>query len=943
MRPLELKLQAFGPYAGKVDIDFSRFGDHGLYLIYGDTGSGKTMLFDAIAYALFGESSGDRDVRTLRSDFADANTPTEVELTFEHAGRTYTVARRPQQQLARQRGGKADSAFVTRAAAAELVSGDVVLASNTRQVNECVIDLLGLSYGQFRQVTMIAQGAFRDLLCTDPAEREVVLRKIFGTEELDRFSSELANKAREAQEELDEARRNFSQCISRMDRGIVVVHDPVQRVLSMPEPGLAADDCIGAAEQILVRQQEEVAAAEKTREEAQEKTVEARMRLRAAEEAVAALEAHSKAQYALTKANAHLTIYDKALKEARADYDARHAKLVARADELKRALPRYDELEERRGLLEQMERENARLAEERGKRESKRAHLESAVAQARVELNVAQDVAGQLERAKAARDEVARNVERVRKTSDSLAALAGDRVTLATRAGEVQRARDNAAEARGQADALFEALVADDAAFVASSLEQGKPCPVCGSLDHPSPATPTEVAPDRSSLADARERQRAADEALARLQDAYFTLRATVEERSRGVLADAKELVGAQASVAFDEGGEQAEQVAASQIAKLGQALRDQEADEVERVRALEAKLSELDALRNQLQQDEKELGAIRAELVDLASSCEAAAANVATARGRVEEVAASLPLSSRDEAQAALQKVERSRSEVEKALADATDALEAAQREQASAASVLQERKARLTELGVTEDDEVHGIGKQRKELMIAQTTERNAQKDVRNASSRLALNKQAVEEMRSIARQLPTLERAAAAALRVSRIARGQASGTNRISFERYVLGFYFDQIVICANKRLSVMSSGHYQLVRNSEGESRGKGGLSLDVVDYATGKRRPVSSLSGGESFEASLSLALGLSDYAQQRAGGMHLETVFIDEGFGSLDPESLEQVMRVLSDLASGDCLVAIISHVEELEKRIEQRIEVKASSEGSSVQVVTG
>jgi exonuclease SbcC len=163
------------------------------------------------------------------------------------------------------------------------------------------------------------------------------------------------------------------------------------------------------------------------------------------------------------------------------------------------------------------------------------------------------------------------------------------------------------------------------------------------------------------------------------------------------------------------------------------------------------------------------------------------------------------------------------------------------------------------------------------------------------------------------------------------------------NRISFERYVLGFYFDQIVICANRRLSVMSSGHYQLVRNAEGESRGKGGLSLDVVDYATGKRRPVSSLSGGETFEASLSLALGLSDYAQQRAGGMHLDTVFIDEGFGSLDPDSLEQVMRVLSDLASGDCLVAIISHVEELEKRIEQRIEVKASAEGSSVEVIAG
>ena len=222
-----------------------------------------------------------------------------------------------------------------------------------------------------------------------------------------------------------------------------------------------------------------------------------------------------------------------------------------------------------------------------------------------------------------------------------------------------------------------------------------------------------------------------------------------------------------------------------------------------------------------------------------------------------------------------------------------------------------------------------------------MAQTAEQAADKAVRSTEARVSLNERTLEEMRSIAARLPGLERAVQAADRVSRVARGKVG--NRISFERYVLGFYFDQIVICANRRLSVMSSGHYQLVRNSEGESRGKGGLSLDVVDYATGKRRPVSSLSGGETFEASLSLALGLSDYAQQRAGGIHLDTVFIDEGFGSLDPDSLEQVMRVLSELASGDCLVAIISHVEELEKRIEQRIEVQASNEGSSVRVVAG
>ncbi len=943
MRPLELKLQAFGPYAGSVDIDFSRFGDHGLYLIYGDTGSGKTMLFDAIAYALFGESSGDRDVQTLRSDYADSETPTEVSLTFEHAGREYTVRRCPQQQLARRRsGGEGSSALVKRAAVAELTSGDVTLGSSTRQVNECITDLLGLSYGQFRQVTMIAQGAFRDLLCTDPAEREIVLRKIFGTEELDNFAAELAKNAREAQEALDVARSEFETCVNRLDRGIVEIHDPLQRTLSKPHPALAAKDCIDAARGIVDRQRDEVSLAEKDRDDAREATVQARLELRKAEEAGAAIDAAEEAQRKLVRANAHVKVYSKALDDASADYDERHRALVAREEELTRALPRYDELERRHTALKEAKNRSEDLLGQRKKREDERARLEESIAQARVELSVAQDVSGKLEHAKALRDETARQVERAKEIAESLSRLAKDRTALITKAGEVDRAREEATRLRAEADELFSALIADDAAFVASSLETGKPCPVCGSIEHPSPAKPTNVAPDRSSLTVARERQRKADERLSDLQDAYLQLRAAVDERSRSTLAETAGLLGSSSADGTEQlRGEAAERQATIEVAKLRQTLRDRAAEQEQASRALEAKLKELELLRTQLTADEQTLVSVREALVELAGSCEVALADVASEQARVDEVSASLPCPSRDEAQRSLKQVIKERKEAEFELNEARNSLEKAQREQASATSVLAERRARLEELGVSAGDEKPGTGKQRKALLVAQAAEQAADKAVRGAEARVALNERTIEEMDAIAQRLPGLERAMAAADRVSRIARGQASGTNRISFERYVLGFYFDQIVICANKRLSVMSSGHYQLVRNAEGESRGKGGLSLDVVDYATGKRRPVSSLSGGESFEASLSLALGLSDYAQQRAGGMHLDTVFIDEGFGSLDPDSLEQVMRVLSDLASGDCLVAIISHVEELEKRIEQRVEVKASAEGSRVQVV--
>lgn len=941
MRPIELTMTAFGPYAQTVEIDFSKFGDHGLYLIYGDTGSGKTMLFDAIAYALFGESSGGRDVQTLRSDFADDDTPTEVKLTFEHAGSTYCVRRCPQQQLARQRGkSEGSSALVSRAAVAELTRGDVTLGSNTRQVGEQITSLLGLNYGQFRQVTMIAQGAFRDLLCADPSEREMVLRKIFGTESLDRFSAELMQASRDATDKLEEARHSFERCIARLDRGIVVVHDSVQRILSRNNPSLSADDCIEAAEVIVERQRGEVTRAEEDRDKAREATVEARIQLRAAEDAAAALKGTEEAKRNLVRAQAHVAIYKKALDEATENYDERHRELLSRETELTNSLPRYEELEQRRAAALEAERKSDELAKTREDREKTRGALESSVAQARVELSVSQDVAGDLQQARSQRDEMQERSRRVREVSDALGQVSRQRVELTTAAGRVERAQREATEARKEADELFVSLVADDAAFVASTLVAGEPCPVCGSREHPLPAAPADVAPDRSSLNEARSRQEAAESRLREEQDAYLSMRAQVSERSRTCLRETKELAGEPAQPFADEAEE--ERWAISKLAELRVTLDDQYVEQAEKVRALELKLDELESLRKKLSEDEVALEAVRKELDSLAGSCEVARADAASAQARVEEAAATLAYATRDEAERALADATSARERMELELSAAQASFDEAQVEQASAQSVLEERRARLKELGVTEDEDAPLTTNARRALVLAQNAEKEAERQLRGAEGRVNLNLLVIDEMRTIAGTLPALERAAAAADCVSRIARGQVVGTNRISFERYVLGFYFDQIVICANKRLSVMSGGHYQLVRNSEGEGRKKGGLSLDVVDYATGKRRPVSSLSGGETFEASLSLALGLSDYAQQRAGGMHLDTVFIDEGFGSLDPDSLELVMRVLSDLASGDCLVAIISHVEELEKRIEQRIEVKAGPNGSSVSVVT-
>ncbi|MFZ2756614.1 MAG: SMC family ATPase, partial [Atopobiaceae bacterium] len=254
MRPLSLVIRAFGPFADTCEVDFSRYGDHGLFLVCGDTGSGKTTIFDAISYALFGRTSGDeREVSTVRSQFAGDETPTSVSLEFEHAGEAYRVERSPQQQLKRRKRGKAgqDSSLVGRAATATLLKGETCLASNERGVNGAVESLLGLDYHQFRQVTMIAQGAFRDLICAEPQEREAVLRQIFSTRDIQGFQLRLAAASKEAAVALSEARQRFDMVAGQFDVGLLPEGDPRVGAIRSERPSLEPASTLSAAEQLL--------------------------------------------------------------------------------------------------------------------------------------------------------------------------------------------------------------------------------------------------------------------------------------------------------------------------------------------------------------------------------------------------------------------------------------------------------------------------------------------------------------------------------------------------------------------------------------------------------------------------------------------------------------------------------------------------------------------
>lgn len=982
MRPLRLQMTAFGPYAGEVDLDFSRFGDHGLYLIYGDTGSGKTMLFDAIAYALFGRASGDRDVRTLRSDFATPDVATQVTLTFEHAGRTYVVHREPQQELARQRkSANGGSALTKRAAVAELSCENRVLASNAGQVSDVVGELLGLTYSQFRQVTMIAQGAFRDLLCADPSSREEVLRKIFGTQDLQRFGELLAQRAKDDQARLDEARSNFDASVARLDLSDIQSNKGFEALMAQ-SPSLDAQACIQAAD-VLVASQSELRNQEEERVQAASDALSRQKdELARLTDASQALSQLRRARAVLAEATGAETKTARTLSDVQAKYDRTHSPLVAREDELSRSLERYDELERRQSDVREAHRHQKRVESDRQELLVKRDQLEHAIAAKTAKIDSESSTPVLLERAKSELRQIQQGQSHAAELEAEAGELVGECDRLDKAACVTQRARAAAASAREAADLLFDALVQNDAAFLSAGLREGEPCPVCGSTTHPHPAPQTQGKVDPAELEKYRAMQREAEDQQRKSEREYARISAALSQRaealagaafsalgegvgagaSAGVLAadsvtetgegasrpdaTSAESTGEQGASAADASGLVAPSKAElltlqGRLSRLREGLELQAKRHQTRIATLQQTLDERDRLAREVKSEQAALDGLQARDQALADEAKQAGEELASAEARLAALTESLQFGSKDEAAGELAKVRHEREELERQCDAARSAHDLAAEQLASARSTLDERQARLSELGMSEDDPEPDPQAARKQVIILESQLGDAEKSLRRLSVRVEKNEATRDELEQTAKGLPALERACEASAAVARIARGTTVGTNRVSFERYVLGFYFDQVITCANKRLSVMSSGHYTLLRNAEGGGAGKQGLSLDVMDYATGKRRPVSSLSGGETFEASLSLALGLSDYAQQQAGGMHLDTVFIDEGFGTLDPESLELVMRVLSELASGDCLVGIISHVEELEKRIDRRIEVVGSPEGSTATLV--
>lgn len=919
MRPVKLVMSAFGPYAGRTTLDLEKLGESGLYLITGDTGAGKTTIFDAITFALYGEASGSsREPGMLRSQYAAPDTPTEVELTFRYGGQDYRVRRNPEYERPKARG----AGTTKQAAGAELYRPDGTVLTRPREVNRAIVDLIGLDRDQFTRIAMIAQGDFLRLLLASTEERKKIFQKLFGTERYSVLQNRLKEAAAALGRQCDELSAGLGQYIG----GIRCADtDPRGVTLAQAQSGeLGLADVTALLEQLIETDAAGQADLEQKQTAAQ-----------AEQDAITAQLARAgeweRWERQLAETEQQLALAETALAAGRAKMEAENARqprrteLAGEAAALTAQLPAYAEREEKEKAIAARDKQLAAARQAQERMQQALETLQAALAKEKAEQQTLTD-------AGARQAELQARQETLRARQQALAQLAGDMQALKDLQQQMKQAQADYQQASTAADAAraryesqYKAYLDAQAGILAETLAENTPCPVCGALHHPNPARRPAAAPTKAELDRYKGQADQADRARARASDAAGQYVGSFREKKAALTRKGAELTGAQDLAALPQALTAARQAAAAEQAELDAALaaaRQQTA----RKACLEADIPQKEAA------ERENAAKIAAQQQEIAMQ----QARQQADRARAEQLAGTLAFADRAAAEARV-----------KALQDEAAALEQAQQQAARDYAAQDKAVAGLQAARDTARQNLQGREKidtaaltQRAEAL--QAARQRLEKARRETAARLDANRAAQQGIGEKASALAAAEEKRRWVKALSDTANGTLAGKDKIMLETYVQMACFDRIIARANTRFMVMSAGQYELVRRQSAENRqSQSGLELDVIDHYNGSRRSVKTLSGGESFQASLSLALGLSDEVQSTAGGIRLDTMFVDEGFGSLDEEALRQAIQALAGLAEGNRLVGIISHVAELKEKIDRQILVKKEKSGGSTAVI--
>lgn len=903
-------MSAFGPYAGEVKVDFAQLGERGLYLITGDTGAGKTTIFDGIAFALYGEASGNnRESDMFRSKYAKEEIPTFVELEFQYRNEVYRVRRNPEYL----RPAKKGKGLTTEKADAQLEYPDGKIITKSKEVTKAVVELIGLDRGQFTQIAMIAQGDFLKLLFAKTEDRSKIFREIFHTKEYQILQERLKTMSGTLRIEYEQLTKSIQQYKTeihsddeRKDNTVeetlqflaCLIEDEKKTILEcdynlecLEEQIAGIQKAIGKAEnqkraeQELVRINEELAVwisrmpeieevlkAEEKRQPEREKLA---LDIAGSEEKLSLYEEADHILEQKTKAEAQTS----ALKKEREDLKEKKENGTGKLQKIKELLVQYQDLDARCVRLEQ---EEQKVKEEKAK---------------------------------------VRNFQKVLVEYRELAKR------LKNAQEDYQKGNAESIRIRKIFEQMEQNFLDGQAGILAEHLEEGAPCPVCGATHHPNPAKIQESTCTEEELKRIKEKNQKLSDQVFLLSEKAGKTKGQLEEKKKQLEETCKELFG------------EIPQSISSSLEERVQCLHIQESTINEQRKRANQAIQQKKILEEQNEKGESYLKKWDEMLEEKERRYHEMERECAILTERYEKAISVLSYTSKKDALQALEKKKDQKNALDLAYRSAEEQYRTTKETIQSKTAKIQTLQEQLDGFQDSKYAELleqqQSCMQKKREILLKKektVTDYQMNKRVENAIQGQFEKLQNVEEQWKMVKTL-------------SNTANGNVSGKEKIMLETYIQMSHFNRIIARANTRFMMMSGGQYELKRRETAENlRSQSGLELDVIDHYNGSIRSVRTLSGGESFQASLALALGLSDEIQSEAGGIQLDAMFIDEGFGSLDEETLDQAVKALLNLADGNRLVGIISHVAELKERIEKQIVVtKQKSDGSTVKLITG
>lgn len=921
MRPIKLTMSAFGPYAGETTVDFEKLGENGIYLISGDTGAGKTTIFDGIVYALFGDASGEkREVSMLRSKYAQPDTPTFAELVFKCADKEYTVRRNPAYMRKKLKG----EGYTAQSADCCITYPDGRVVTKKTEVDNAINQIIGISKEQFLQIAMIAQGDFLKSLTASTEERKEILRLIFKTGRFYSLQGRLKTEASEAKKKVEIAKEGIQQYIEG-------IRCSEQNPLALNIEKAKNEEL--PIVDVIVTLEELVKEDENSDKQLNIEITEIEKQLAQVNSLLGKLEEYNKASTELMNVSKAIKSKTDEIEKAKEilDYEKEKFKetdnLNNESAKIKAEMSRYSELEAKSKKIESTQKllkNDERNLNDRNKLLSvKRENLEK-LKEEKSTLEKAGENREKLISEKGAAEEKKNNLETLRKTLNEYTAMLSD---LEVKQKIYIEASNYAQQALEDYNCKNKAFLNEQAGILAQQLKENSPCPVCGSTVHPNIAQKSETAPTEEELKKAKQKSDKAQSEAANASNVCAVIKGKAETAKANIENRLEKLIG-------DTDINSSKEKISFLIKELTELIKKLNSE----ITAEEKKIKRKAELETIIPKTESETEKLKNDISSLETNIASYKASVAEITEQLELLKSSLCFADKKAAEKKISELESKAEILKKSFDNAQNVYNACEKDVIALKAREEQLKKQLESSEKINAEEVN----EKKDILNSQ---KQAKTEIKTeVLTRLMSNRSALENIKKKTDEINLLEKRESLICSLNDTANGHINGKERIMLETYIQMTYFDRIIESANTRFMIMSGGQYELKRSQTAENlKASEGLGLDVIDHYNGTQRSVKTLSGGESFKASLSLALGLSDEIQASAGGVRLDTMFVDEGFGSLDDESLNQAMNALKGLTEGNRLVGIISHVNELKERIDKQIIVtKDKLGGSRVMIVT-